>query len=143
MDLYGLGKLRKRKIRRNLYAGVAAVVVVLITVGVSRLEPAAPRVDRDTVYLDTVQRGPMVRQVRGTGTLVPEAIRWIPATTEGTVERNRDPPRRRGHPRHGDRRAAPAPPPWCPRTKKRIRDMPGYTEICRDIVGCAPGVSAQ
>ena len=37
----------------------------------------------------------------------------------------------------------PAPPPWCPRTKKRIRDMPGYTEICRDIVGCAPGVSAQ
>ena len=34
-------------------------------------------------------------------------------------------------------------PPWCPRTKKRIRDMPGYTEICRDIVGCAPGVSAQ
>ena len=36
-----------------------------------------------------------------------------------------------------------APPPWCPRTKKRIRDIPGYTEICRDIVGCAPGVSAQ
>ena len=59
----------------------------LITVGVSQLEPAAPRVDRDTVYLDITQRGPMVRQVRGTGTLVPEAIRWIPATTEGTVER--------------------------------------------------------
>ena len=39
--------------------------------------------------------------------------------------------------------ADPAPPPWCPRTKKRIRDMPGYTEICRDIVGWAPGVSAQ
>ena len=63
------------------------VAVGLITVGVSQLEPAAPRVDRDTVYLDTVQRGPMVRQVRGTGTLVPESIRWIPATTEGTVER--------------------------------------------------------
>ena len=59
----------------------------MITVGVSRLEPAAPRVDRDTIYLDTVQRGPMVRQVRGTGTLVPEQIRWIPATTDGTVER--------------------------------------------------------
>ena len=87
MDIARPDLLRKRKIRRNLYAGVAAVVVVLITVGVSRLEPAAPRVDRDTVYLDTVQRGPMVRQVRGTGTLVPEAIRWIPATTEGTVER--------------------------------------------------------
>ena len=87
MDIARPDLLRKRKIRRSLYAGVAAVVVVLVTVGVSQLEPAAPRVDRDTVYLDTVQRGPMVRQVRGTGTLVPEAIRWIPATTEGTVER--------------------------------------------------------
>ncbi len=87
MDIARPDLARKRKVRRSLYAGVAAVVVVLITVGVSQLEPAAPRVDRDTVYLDTVQRGPMVRQVRGTGTLVPEAIRWIPATTEGTVER--------------------------------------------------------
>ncbi len=87
MDIARPDLLRKRKIRRGLYSGAAAVVVVLITVGVSQLEPAAPRVDRDTVYLDTVQRGPMVRQVRGTGTLVPEAIRWIPATTEGTVER--------------------------------------------------------
>ncbi len=78
---------RKKKIRRSTYGAVAAVVVVLITIGVGSLEPAAPRVDRDTVYLDTVQRGPMVRQVRGTGTLVPEKIRWIPATTEGTVER--------------------------------------------------------
>ena len=78
---------RKKKLRRNVYMGVAALVVVLITVGVSRLQPAAPRVDRDTVYLDTVERGPMVRQVRGTGTLVPEEIRWIPATTEGNVER--------------------------------------------------------
>ena len=59
----------------------------MVIVAVSRLEPAAPSVDRDTVYLDTVQRGPMVRQVRGTGTLVPEELRWIPATTEGTVER--------------------------------------------------------
>lgn len=87
MDIARPDLLRKRKIRRGLYAGVATVVVVLITIGVSRLQPAAPRVDRDTVYLDTVERGPMVRQVRGTGTLVPEAIRWIPATTEGTVER--------------------------------------------------------
>ena len=63
------------------------MAVAVVTLGVSRLEPAAPRVDRDTIYLDTVQRGPMVRQVRGTGTLVPEQIRWIPATTDGTVER--------------------------------------------------------
>ena len=87
MDIARPDIARKKKLRRSLYAVMATVVVVLITVGVSRLEPAAPRVDRDTVYLDTVQRGPMVRQVRGTGTLVPEEIRWLPATTEGNVER--------------------------------------------------------
>lgn len=78
---------RKRRIRQGVYAVGAAVVIVLITVGVSRLQPAAPRVDGDTVYTDSVKRGSMVRQVRGTGTLVPEEIRWIPATTEGIVER--------------------------------------------------------
>ena len=87
MDIARPDIARKKKLRRNLYTVLAVLAVVLITVGVSRLEPAAPRVDRDTVYLDTVQRGPMVRQVRGTGTLVPEQIRWIPATTDGNVER--------------------------------------------------------
>ena len=63
-------------------------MIAVITLGVSRLEPAAPRVDGDTIYVDTVQRGPMVRQVRGAGTLVPEQIRWIPATADGgAVER--------------------------------------------------------
>ena len=62
-------------------------VIVLITVGVSRLKPAAPSVDRATVWIDTVKRGPMLRQVRGSGTLVPEEIRWIPATTQGRVEK--------------------------------------------------------
>ena len=56
-------------------------------VALSRLKPAAPTVDRGTVYIDTVKRGPMVRQVRGLGTLVPEDIRWIPAATDGRVER--------------------------------------------------------
>jgi HlyD family secretion protein len=78
---------RAKKIRRIVYGTGFAVVVILITVGVSRLQPAAPRVERDTVYMDTVQRGEMVRQVRGTGTLVPEQIRWISAITSGTVER--------------------------------------------------------
>jgi HlyD family secretion protein len=78
---------RKKRTRRVLYGGMAVAVVALIAVGVSSLQPAAPRVGRDTVYLDVVQRGPLVRQVRGTGTLVPEKIRWIPATTDGTVER--------------------------------------------------------
>ena len=87
MDIARPDLARKKRLRHSLYSVSALIVVALVTVGVSRLEPAAPRVDRDTIYLDTVQRGPMVRQVRGTGTLVPERIRWIPATTDGTVER--------------------------------------------------------
>lgn len=78
---------RAKRVRRIVYGAGACVVVILITVGVSRLEPAAPAVDRDTVYTDTVQRGEMLRQVRGTGTLVPEEIRWISAVTNSTVER--------------------------------------------------------
>ena len=87
MDISRPDLARKKKLRQALYAVAAVMAVAAVTLGVSRLEPAAPRVDRDTIYLDTVQRGPMVRQVRGTGTLVPEQIRWIPATTDGTVER--------------------------------------------------------
>ena len=87
MDIARPDLARKKKLRQTVYAFAGTIVIVLITVGVSRLEPAAPRVDGDTIYLDTVQRGPMVRQVRGTGTLVPEQIRWIPATTDGNVER--------------------------------------------------------
>lgn len=75
------------RLRRALYALIGAGVIALITVGVSRLKPAAPSVDRATVWVDTVKRGPMLRQVRGLGTLVPEEIRWIPAITEGRVER--------------------------------------------------------
>ena len=78
---------RKKKIRRILYGAVALLAIVGVTIGVSRLRPAAPSVDRATVWIDTVKRGPMIRQVRGSGTLVPENIRWIPATTSGRVER--------------------------------------------------------
>ena len=87
MDIARPDLARKKRLRHSLYSVSTVIVIALVTVGVSRLEPAAPRVDRDTIYLDTVQRGPLVRQVRGTGTLVPEQIRWIPATTDGTVER--------------------------------------------------------
>jgi HlyD family secretion protein len=79
--------IKKKKIRRALYGAAALVVIILITVGVSQLKPAAPSVERATVWIDTVKRGPMLRQVRGSGTLVPEEIRWIPATTQGRVER--------------------------------------------------------
>ena len=87
MDIARPDIARKKRLRQSVYAVSAAIVVALVTVGVSRLQPAAPRVDRAAIFLDTVQRGPMVRQVRGIGTLVPEQIRWIPATTDGNVER--------------------------------------------------------
>jgi multidrug resistance efflux pump len=74
------------KIRRSLLIGAGVVAVVLVTLALSRLEPAAPSVDRATLWTDTVQRGPMVRQVRGTGTLTPERTRWISAVTAGRVE---------------------------------------------------------
>ena len=79
--------IRKKKIRRALYGSGFILIIVLISVGVSKLKPAAPSVDRATVWIDTVKRGSMLRQVRGSGTLVPEEIRWIPATTQGRVER--------------------------------------------------------
>jgi HlyD family secretion protein len=79
--------IKKKKIRRAIYISGFLLVIVLISVGVSQLKPAAPSVDRATVWIDTVKRGSMLRQVRGSGTLVPEEIRWIPATTQGRVER--------------------------------------------------------
>lgn len=89
MDIHRPEFAQRRRIRRTLYGVTGVVVLVLITVGVSRLEPAAPGVERATLWIDTVQRGPMLRQVRGLGTLVPEQTRWIPATTMGRVERIR------------------------------------------------------
>jgi HlyD family secretion protein len=79
--------LERKKKRRLAWASAAAVAVVLLTLGVSRLKPAAPTVERATVVIDTVKRGEMVREVRGLGTLVPEEIRWIPAVTDARVER--------------------------------------------------------
>jgi HlyD family secretion protein len=79
--------LEKKKKRQWAWAAVAVGAVVLVTLGVSRLKPAAPSVERATLVIDTVKRGEMVREVRGLGTLVPEEIRWIPAVTQGRVER--------------------------------------------------------
>jgi len=77
---------RNKRLRRVLYGAVAVFVVALVSVALSRLQPAAPTVDRGTVWDDTVKRGPILVQHRGLGTLVPEDIRWIPATTQGRVE---------------------------------------------------------
>ena len=81
-------KAKKRK-RQVWTIAVGVVVLAAVTFLVMRLKPAAPTVDRSTVWTDTVKRGPMVRQVRGLGTLVPreDAIRQIPAQTEATVVR--------------------------------------------------------
>jgi HlyD family secretion protein len=76
----------KRRLR-IIYAAAGVVVLLSVTIGLARLKPAAPTVERTAVWIDTVRRGPMLRQVRGLGTLVPEEIRWIPALTEGRVER--------------------------------------------------------
>src|SRR5688572_13492102 len=78
---------KRKKIKRAVIATSGLVVIILITIGVSRLKPAAPSVDRAAVWVDTVKRGPMLRLVRGSGTLVPEDIRWINTTTQGRVER--------------------------------------------------------
>jgi HlyD family secretion protein len=87
VDIARPDQRRKKRIRQASWATASLVAILLITLGVSRLKPAAPSVDRATVWVDTVKRGPMVRQVRGTGTLVPEDTRWIPALTDGRVER--------------------------------------------------------
>lgn len=78
---------RARRNRRIIWSVVAVAALIVITVFISRLKPAAPTVEKSTVWVDTVKRGPMVRNVRGLGTLVPEDIRWIPAVTSGRVER--------------------------------------------------------
>src|SRR5215813_9495845 len=87
MDIARPSNAKKKRIRQALYAGVGLLAVVLVSVGLSRLKPAAPTVERAVIWPDTVKRGPMIRQVRGLGSLTPEDIRWIPATTQGRVER--------------------------------------------------------
>ena len=83
-------EFKTQKRRRQLFILAAVILgVAAVSVGISRLKPAAPTVERGTVWTDTVKRGPMLRQVRGLGTLVPtqEAVRQIPAETEATVVR--------------------------------------------------------
>src|SRR6266511_1239851 len=87
MDVPRVGIAAKKRKRRIIIIAASALGLILATIAISRLKPAVPSVDRSTVWIDTVKRGPMVRQVRGLGTLVPEDIRWIPANTEGRVEK--------------------------------------------------------
>ena len=92
MDIARPDLKKKRNRQLMIWAGVAVVVVAVLVFAVSRLKPAAPTVDRSTVWTDVVKRGPLVRQVRAsTGSLVPreDSIELIPAQTDATVVRIR------------------------------------------------------
>src|SRR5882724_2969813 len=87
MDIPRPSNARAKMIRRTVLVSVAVLLLGGVTLGLSRLRPAAPTVDRAAVWTDEVKRGPMLREVRGLGTLVPEDIRWIAAQTDSHVDR--------------------------------------------------------
>jgi HlyD family secretion protein len=87
MDIQRPSNARAKKIKRIVYVTVAVVACAGLTLALSKLKPAAPSVDASTIWPDTVKRGPMLREVRGLGTLVPEDIHWIPAQTAARVDK--------------------------------------------------------
>ncbi len=87
MDIARPQNLKAKRRKQITFSVVGVVALAAITFFVSRLKPAAPTVDRNLVWIGTVKRGPMVRQVRGLGTLVPEDISWIAARTAARVEK--------------------------------------------------------
>src|SRR6516164_2548783 len=87
MDIPRPSNARAKMIRRIVLGSGAILLIGGVTYGLSRLRPAAPTVDRATVWSDEVKRGPMLRELRGIGTLIPEDIQWIPAQTEAQVDR--------------------------------------------------------
>ncbi|MGC0775295.1 MAG: hypothetical protein WB543_20350, partial [Candidatus Acidiferrum sp.] len=76
MDIQRPSNARAKKIRRITYGTIAVVLLGGVTYALSKLKPAAPTVDKGTVWSETVKRGDMLREMRGLGTLVPEDIRW-------------------------------------------------------------------
>ncbi|NWG14762.1 MAG: HlyD family efflux transporter periplasmic adaptor subunit [Acidobacteria bacterium] len=100
MDIPIRSQVQRRPVRRVVYAIILVAAVAGISLILRNMEPAAPLVERASVWIDTVKRGPMIRQVRGLGTLVvmPEYIRWIPAVTSGRVERKLMQPGAKVHP---------------------------------------------
>jgi len=87
MDIARPEVKRQKRIRRYIYVAAALLAIVVVTAALARLKPAAPSVDRSTIWTDTVKRGPMLREVRGLGTLVPETVWVLPAATDGRVEK--------------------------------------------------------
>src|SRR3974390_287984 len=87
MDIPRPDQARKKRRRRIAAVAGGLLAIALITVGLARLKPAAPPVERGSLLFDTVKRGELLRQGRGNGTLVPQEIRWIPTINQGRVER--------------------------------------------------------
>jgi len=87
MDIQRQGVAKKKLIRRAVYLSLTFAAVALAGWRVNELKPAAPAVEMSTVWPDTVKRGPMVRDVRGLGTLVPEDILWIQAASDAQVSK--------------------------------------------------------
>lgn len=89
MDIARPDISRQKRRRQIIYIALGIVLLALVTMGLSRLKPAAPTVERSTVWIDTVKRGSVLRQVRGLGTLAPMegSIEFLPAITEGRVEK--------------------------------------------------------
>jgi len=87
MDVPRKGYEKRRWRNRLFFAVGLAIIIGGLTFFISRLKPALPSVDRNSVWIDMVVRGPLIRDVRGIGTLVPEDVRWIPARTDARVER--------------------------------------------------------
>ena len=86
MDILRQGIVEKKRRNRWLMIAAGVVAVAAVTAALAGLDPAAPTVDRDTVWIGTVERGSFERQVRGHGTLVPESLRWVQSQTTGRVE---------------------------------------------------------
>ena len=87
MDIQRPSRKKELQRRRMMMGAAGMAALALVTYGISNLEPAVRTVDKDSIWTDTVERGEMLRSVRGNGTLVPEEIRWISAQTDGRVER--------------------------------------------------------
>jgi HlyD family secretion protein len=77
----------QKKTGRNVIVGASILLVIVVTVALAKLKPAAPTVEDATLYKDSVRRGDMVRDVRGPGSLVPEHITWISAQASARVDK--------------------------------------------------------
>ena len=87
MDIDRSDRARAKKRKRFISISIGVIAAIAVSVGLAQLEPAAPTVDSNSLYISIVKRGEMLRQVRGPGTLVPENLQWIAAASNGRVER--------------------------------------------------------